>query len=267
MAVENADVERARLNNQEDDFVAGGNALDPEDPSPKQAQRPLTFLNGLALVIGLQIGSGIFSSPSVVSSHVESPAAAILVWLFAGLLVWTGASTIAQLGSAMPQNGGIQDYLRHAYGDFFGFLFVWIWVFMAKPCANAMASFIFAEHFCKLVWGIEDPNNGLNTIVALISIAVITLINCRGAVSGARVANGFLALKLFTVASIVLSGLCFIGFAPLRSRDQANQKAPTLDPATPDPNSQDGSLPDKSTQDYVSAIFGALFAYGGWENV
>ncbi|KAI1171783.1 amino acid permease-domain-containing protein [Nemania sp. FL0916] len=205
------------------------------------------------------------------NSHAGSPIGAILVWLFAGLLVWTGASTIPQLGSSMPQNGGIQDYLRTCYGDFFGFLFVWIWVFMAKPCANAMASFIFAEHFCKLVWGIEDPKSGMNTVVALLSLALVTFINCRGAASGARVANEFLALKLFTVASIVLSGIFFISLAPLRFSHEAGRNTTfsslfTADPARDKEPEQPGQ-PDRSPVDYVSAIFGALFAYGGWENI
>ncbi|KAI1817448.1 large neutral amino acids transporter small subunit 1 [Poronia punctata] len=225
-------------------------------------------MNGLAVVIGLQIGGGIFSSPSIVGSYVESSTAAILVWIFAGLLVWTGASTIAQLGSSMPQNGGIQDYLRHCYGDFSGFLFIWIWAFVAKPCSFAMISFIFAEHFSKLVWGIEDPDSKVLTVVALVGIAVVTFINCLGSTSGARVANVFLVLKLATVASVVIGGLFFLGFAPEGSRHQVGENGTTSDPLvaihTGDPN--DGS-PAKLHVDYVSAVFGALFAYGGWENI
>src|SRR5438105_1788337 len=40
----------------------------------------LTFLNGLALVLGLQIGSGIFLAPAQVSRQVVSPALGVLVW-------------------------------------------------------------------------------------------------------------------------------------------------------------------------------------------
>src|SRR4051794_29745982 len=49
--------------------------------------RTLTNLNGLALVIGLQIGSGIFSAPSVVIFKVELPLQGVLVWFLAGILV------------------------------------------------------------------------------------------------------------------------------------------------------------------------------------
>merc|ERR1711988_1807488 len=67
-----------------------------------EKHKTLTYLNGLSLIIGLVIGSGIFSSPSQVGSQVGSPGAALVVWVFAGILVWTGASSYAELGGAIP---------------------------------------------------------------------------------------------------------------------------------------------------------------------
>src|SRR5437773_2551732 len=72
----------------------------------------LTRLNGLALVVSLQIGSGIFTAPSQVSQFVTSPGLGLLVWLLGGALVWTGAASFIELGLRIPSNGGIQEYLR-----------------------------------------------------------------------------------------------------------------------------------------------------------
>jgi amino acid permease len=101
------------------------------DPSQSDNERPssssssltttnksLTYLNCLALVIGIQIGSGIFSAPAIVSNHVPNPAAGILLWALAGVLVWSGASCFIELGTSIPRNGGMQDYLRAGYCDF-----------------------------------------------------------------------------------------------------------------------------------------------------
>jgi hypothetical protein len=76
-----------------------------------EKNKTLTYLNGLSLIIGLIIGSGIFSSPSQVSSKVGSPGAALIVWVVAGVLAWTGAASYAELGGAIPLNGGAQVYL------------------------------------------------------------------------------------------------------------------------------------------------------------
>jgi hypothetical protein len=47
--------------------------------------------SGMALVVGMQVGSGIFSSPGVVVASVGSVGASLAVWLVSGLLAWTGA--------------------------------------------------------------------------------------------------------------------------------------------------------------------------------
>src|SRR5215471_11045127 len=116
--------------------------LELDSASDGQSTRPktLTYFNCLALVVGLQVGSGIFSAPAVVRNHVPSPAIGVLVWALAGILVWTGAACFIELGTIVPENGGIQEYLRHCYGDVYGFMFAWIWIVVLKPCSMAMVS-------------------------------------------------------------------------------------------------------------------------------
>lgn len=70
---------------------------------------------GIALVVGLQVGSGIFSSPGVVLASVGSSGAALVVWVLSGFLAWSGAASFAELGSAIPLNGGAQAYLACEY--------------------------------------------------------------------------------------------------------------------------------------------------------
>lgn len=48
----------------------------------------------MALVVGMQVGSGIFSSPGVVVSQVGSVGASLIVWTVSGLLAWTGARCV-----------------------------------------------------------------------------------------------------------------------------------------------------------------------------
>lgn len=68
----------------------------------------------MALVVGMQVGSGIFSSPGVVVASVGSVGASLLVWLVSGALAWTGASSFAELGCAIPLSGGAQAYLAYS---------------------------------------------------------------------------------------------------------------------------------------------------------
>jgi L-type amino acid transporter 6 len=235
-------------------------ALEDEQICPEK-RSSLTFLNGLALVIGLQIGSGIFSSPSQVSLHVPSPGVGILVWFVGGLLVWTGAASFIELGLAIPRNGGIQEYLRACYGDFMGFLFTWIWVAISKPSAVAMIAMVFSDHLCRTFLSAQQTSVLMTKAVALLGIAFITFINCLGAKTGALVANGFLFLKLFAVFSIA-----FLGIAVMIRGTGGG-----VGPGKPGWFAERTGLGHQSAWlrigEYVTALYGALFCYGGWETV
>jgi amino acid permease len=87
------------------------------DDDPEQRHHQLGILEAIALVIGMQIGSGIFSSPGVIVHSTKSVGSSLIVWLVSGLLTWTGASSFAELGSMIPQNGGAQAYLFFAVSE------------------------------------------------------------------------------------------------------------------------------------------------------
>ena len=232
--------------------------------------RSLTYLNGLALVVGLQIGSGIFSAPAVVLSHVKSPVVAVLVWLLAGLLVWTGASSFIELGTRVPQNGGIQEYLRHCYGDIYGFLFAWIWLLVSRPCAMAMVSLVFSEYLFKAIWPDDEVSVWILKIKAFVAVISITYLNCMGTHVGTGAANFFLVLKVFGLGSIVIIGLvyAFISPKPENGILQPNiaEFGSVVEPI-PNVTISGTSWVWGSLGNFTDAIFAALFCYGGWEAV
>jgi L-type amino acid transporter 6 len=217
----------------------------------------LSFTNALALVIGLQIGSGIFAAPSQVSQHVTSPVWGVSAWSLGGLLVWTGAASFIELGLAMPRNGGIQEYLHFCYGDFPAFLFSWVWVIVVKPCAMAMVVIVFSDNLCRGLLPEAWLSAFLTKLIALAGLSAIVFINCLGAKTGAFLANGFLILKLLAVLSVASLGLSRMIFGDSEIPDGNF----TEDPKVSDPNIW------PLIGNYVTAVFGVLFCYGGWETV
>lgn len=67
--------------------------------------RNLGTLDAFAIIISIVIGSGIFTSPGSIDTNVPSPGVSLVVWLVGGFLAWTGASTMAELGTAIPGEG------------------------------------------------------------------------------------------------------------------------------------------------------------------
>ncbi|CAN8105770.1 unnamed protein product [Discula destructiva] len=248
----------------------------PSSSSARSEPRRLTLLNGLALVISLQIGSGIFTMPSQTSQFVPSPGVGLIVWLVAGLLVWTGAASFIELGLRVPSNGGIQEYLRTAYGgghsgdgkdeaigargELAGFLFTWTWVFLAKPAANGAIATIAANYLARPFLGETSVSPLMSRVIALMCIAFVTFINCLGAASGAKAANVFLMLKLSALCSIIVLGLV----TWLGGQGDGVPASPGSGWFGAAPEAPGAQL---SVGSFVTAIFGAVFCYGGWETV
>lgn len=67
--------------------------------------RNLGALEAFGIVVSIVIGSGVFTSPGAIDTNVPSPGIALVVWLLGGVLAWTGASTLAELGTAIPGEG------------------------------------------------------------------------------------------------------------------------------------------------------------------
>jgi solute carrier family 7 (L-type amino acid transporter), member 6 len=219
--------------------------------------RSLTYINGLAIVIGLQVGSGIFSAPAAVRSNVSTSTAALLVWIITGIFVWTGAAAFIELGTRIPHNGGMQEYLRHCYGDVCGFLFAWAWILLSRSCVMAMVALVFSEYLLKILSPDHDVDVWVLKGTALLAIAGITLLNFMGTNVGTSAANFFLVLKVFTLSTIAVAGVVFA------VSDFARAEAVTP-PATPDPG--DSSL-WTVVGGFADAILASLFAYGGCESV
>jgi L-type amino acid transporter 9 len=89
-----------------------------EEETAAPATQRGTFMKNLgaieafAIVISIVIGSGVFTSPGSIDTNVPSPGVALVIWLVGGVLAWTGASTMAELGTAIPGEGSLKsEYL------------------------------------------------------------------------------------------------------------------------------------------------------------
>lgn len=69
--------------------------------------RNLGAIEAFGIVVSIVIGSGVFTSPGSIDTNVPSPGLALVIWLIGGVLAWTGATTFAELGTAIPGEGKI----------------------------------------------------------------------------------------------------------------------------------------------------------------
>src|SRR2546422_10931447 len=79
-------------------------------------------MDGLAMVVGIMVGSGIFRTPGLVAAQLGRPWLTLVAWLLGGALALLGALCFAELATRHPRAGGKYVYVREAFGRRAGLL-------------------------------------------------------------------------------------------------------------------------------------------------
>ncbi|KAJ3883499.1 L-methionine transporter [Lentinula edodes] len=229
---------------------------DPDMVHGEHGEKNISLLNGIALVVGMQIGSGIFSSPGVVVANTRTVGASLCVWIASGLLGWTGASSFAELGSAIPQNGGAQAYLAYAYGPLLAYLFAWTAIIALRPGGNAVISLIFAEYLNRIFWhstrddvSPDDIPAWAIKLTACIAVLLVTALCVWDRKLGARAAVVFTSVKIMCLVFIIVLGIVQL------ARGKAS-------PSLGEPWFKGSST---SPSEYSLAFYSGLWAFDGWD--
>jgi basic amino acid/polyamine antiporter, APA family len=171
--------------------------------APKQLPRKLGAWTGAAVVVGIIVGSGIYTVPSSVAALTGSLSGVALVWIVGGLISLFGALSIAELAAAYPDAGGPYVYLREAFGRPLAFMFGWMWL-VTTPNSWAAQAITFATYF-----GAAAKLTHLE--VQLVAMLLVTLL-C--AVSYYSMSLGAWVQNLSTGAKLIgLTGLALILFS------------------------------------------------------
>jgi basic amino acid/polyamine antiporter, APA family len=207
--------------------------------------RDLTLFDTINLVIGTIIGSGIFLVPAEIARAVHTPGWMLGVWVIGGILTMLGALSLAELGAAMPEAGGIYTFITRGFGQLWGFLCGWMLFTVATSGSIATLGAAFPIYLGAFV-----PLNPTTTKIAgVVVIALLTWINVIGVKNGARVGNFLTAAKVGGLVVMVLA----IFLLPVRPDAAA---APPALPTGPVPFSAVGV-----------ALVAVLWAYEGWHDV
>lgn len=136
-----------------------------------QMKRNLSLWNGVTIIVGIIVGSGIFVSPKGVMQEIHSVGASLIVWIASGILSTIGAICYAELGTAIPESGGDYAYIKRSFGPLPAFLFLYVALFIIMPAGNAVAALTFAHYIVQPITGC--PEKEIKFIIALVAAVAV----------------------------------------------------------------------------------------------
>lgn len=230
--------------------------------------RGLGPIAAISINVGNIIGTGIFLKARVMTCNVGTPWKVILAWIAAGLLALAGALTYAELTTMRPNAGAEYVITKDAYGRVWGFLNGWSQFLISRTASAAALSVGFAIFMNNLLDGKlkvvyytftmplfgNTVELGTLTIIALITLAVTTLINCAAVSVSGQVATLITVLKVLLVLGVGIAAFFYQG------GDWGNfGMASTARCA--------GEVTGGGFLAFGAAMVGALWAYDGWNNI
>jgi len=201
--------------------------------------RRLGAFDATMLVMGGIIGSGIFINPSVVARQVHSTPLILGVWAAGGVIALFGAFIYAELAALRPEAGGQYAYLRDAWHPSVAFLYGWGLLLVVQSGGMAAVAVTFARYTRELM-GTSMPDG----LLATLTLAVLTAINCLGVRSGTNTQTALMLLKLAAIAMLIV-----VGFTA----------SPQTAARITEPSSTTTLLA------IAAAMTPVMFAYGGWQ--
>src|SRR6185436_11698940 len=171
--------------------------------------RRLGVFDATMIVMGGIIGGGIFRNPSEVARRVHSPGLALWAWAIGGAIALVGAFVYAELAALRPRVGGQYAYLRDAFHPIVAFLYGWTLLLVIQTGGMAAVAIVFGDYF-REVTGTTMSVSGL----AVITLAVLTVINCLGVRAGSNVQSALMVTKILAIAMLIVVGLFAAAPAP-----------------------------------------------------
>ena len=199
--------------------------------------RRLGSVDAAFIVMGGILGSGIFINPGLVAGYLHSAWLSMLTWCIGGAIALLGAMLFAELASRRPSDGGFYAYVRDAFHPIIAFVYGWTLLLVAQSGGMAAGAVTFAIYVVPAL-GLPISTSWLAVIV----IALFTLVNCFGVRSGALANHLFMGLNAVMIVVVcVLAAL--------------HPAAHTVATALPPVNIVGG---------FGLALVAVLFAYDGW---
>jgi len=196
--------EYSEVPQNEEPVVAAGKG---DGDGPIRLQAKMSLMNGVTVIVGSIIGSGIFISPTGVLKNTGSVNLAIIVWVVSGIFSMIGAYCYAELGCMISKSGADYAYIMETFGPFLAFIRLWVECMIVRPCSQAIVALTFSVYILKPIFPECDPPTEATRMLAAACICLLTFVNCWDVKWSTRVQDIFTYAKLVALFAIIGTGI------------------------------------------------------------
>ncbi|GAA4018127.1 amino acid permease [Sphingomonas swuensis] len=185
-----------------DELTHVDHAAVPPPPPPPPPEKRLGRMMSLAMVVGTIVGSGIYLLPAQVAPFGINLVAAFVL---TGLGTFLLALSMARLAGALP--GGPFSHVAAAFGDRTAFVALWSSM-ISQVMGVAATAIAVGGALGVAIPALRSPWSV--TIIGVATIAILALVQSRGARSAGRVQVTAALIKLVPLLVVVILALLLL---------------------------------------------------------
>nr|CAH8851285.1 unnamed protein product [Trichobilharzia regenti] len=180
-------------------------------------KKEVSVLQGVSIVVGVIIGSGIFVSPVGVLTYTKSVGLSLILWSVTGLFSALGAIVYAELGVTIPRSGGEYIYILQTFGPLPAFLAFWITFVVIGSASCAANGLIFADYILRPIYLNCATPTFVVRLVGVLGILTLCFIHCFSVKWATKIAVVFTACKVAALLLIIGFGCYYLALGNTES--------------------------------------------------
>jgi basic amino acid/polyamine antiporter, APA family len=200
-----------------------------KQPNGAESGTPVVRLGAITaalLIIANMIGVGVFTTTGYMVSDIGNGPAVLTAWLLGGIAALCGALTYAELGAALPRNGGEYQMLSRIYHPAIGFVAGCVSLVVGFSAPVASYGIAFGDYLARAVPAVGEyqtawdarldallpwlaaaaPQAG-RKLPGMFLICICALIHALHMQTGSRFHNTFTVGKILFVAGFIAAGV------------------------------------------------------------